>query len=146
LVEHCLEHQKKISIEEILNISTLAKEFGILSNKILRHVAKHFQEIKSMTPNQLSLFTMIYTSDEMRAAFEINREGSQLEKLEFYLIKNLELFNPTEFAMICNTIRPDRSDQNAIKFDQLLENASSNVMSWFSGDDLTSLVDIQNIA
>ena len=70
-----------------------------------------------MTPNQLSLFTMIYTSDEMQAAFEINKEGSQLEKLEFYLNKNLELFNPTEFSMICNTISPDRNDPNAIKFD-----------------------------
>jgi hypothetical protein len=60
---------------------------------------------------------MIYTSDEMQAAFEINNEGSQLEKLEFYLIKNLELFNATEFAMICNTISADRSDPSAIKFD-----------------------------
>jgi len=51
-----------------------------------------------------------------------------LEKLEFYLNKNLELFNSTEFAMICNTISPDRSDPKAIKFDQLLENASPNVM------------------
>lgn len=69
------------------------KEFGLLSNKILRHVAKHFNEIKTMTPAQLSLFTLIYTSDEMRAAFEINKEGTHLEKLEFYLVKNIELFN-----------------------------------------------------
>jgi hypothetical protein len=76
LVEHCLEHSKKTSIDEILQIATLTKEFGLLSNKILRHVAKHFHEIKTMTPNQLSLFTMVYTSDEMRAAFEINKEGT----------------------------------------------------------------------
>lgn len=53
----------------------------------------------------------------MQGAFEINKEGSQLEKLEFYLTKNLELFNPTEFSMICNTISPDRNDPKAIKFD-----------------------------
>ena len=69
-----------------------------------------------------------------------------MEKLEFYLNKNLELFNSTEFAMICNTISSDRSDPKAIKFDQLLENASSNVMSWLSSEELTSLTDIQNIA
>jgi len=51
LVEHCLEHHKQTGIDEILNIATQAKEFGILSNKILRHVAKHFSEIKTMTPN-----------------------------------------------------------------------------------------------
>jgi hypothetical protein len=85
---------------------------------------------------------MVYTSDEMQAAFEINKEGSQLEKLEFYLNKNLELFHPSEFAMICNTISVDRTNPNAIKFDQLLENASSNVMSWLSGDELTNLSEI----
>ena len=51
LLEHCLDHHKKTSIDEILTVATLAKEFGILSNKILRHVAKHFSEVKHMTPN-----------------------------------------------------------------------------------------------
>lgn len=72
MLENSLEHNKKTSLDEILSSASLAKEFGILSNKILRHVAKQFTEIKNMTPNQISLFTMIYTSDEMQAAFEIN--------------------------------------------------------------------------
>lgn len=78
----------------------------------------------------------------MQTAFEINKEGSQLEKLEFYLIKNLELFHPSEFAMICNTITPSRSHPRAIKFDQLLENSCTNVISWLSSDELTSLTDL----
>ena len=52
---------------------------------------------------------MIYTSQEMQSAFEINEEGHHLEKLEFFLLKNLELFNPSEFALICNTISEDRT-------------------------------------
>jgi hypothetical protein len=48
--------------------------------------------------------------------------------------------------MICNTISLDPFQPNAIKFDSLLENASSNVLSWISGDELTNLTDIINIA
>lgn len=48
--------------------------------------------------------------------------------------------------MICNTISLDPFLPNAIKFDSLLENASSNVLSWISGDELTNLTDIINIA
>jgi hypothetical protein len=98
-----------------------------------------------MTPAQLSLFTLIYTSDEMRAAFEINKEGTHLEKLEFYLVKNIDLFNVQEFSLICNTIQAEINNNDSIKFDTLLENRSSNVISWLSNDDITSVKDLIHI-
>ena len=92
------------------------KAFGMLSNKILRVVAGHFSEIKNMTSSQLSLYTVIYCSQEMQRAISINPSGkNNLEKLEFILIKNLETFNSHEFATICNVI-----SNNSIVFDQFL--------------------------
>jgi len=70
----------------VLDIATHMKEFGMLSNKVLRHVAKHFSHISTMTTGQLSLFTMIYCSQEMQQAIAINPEGkNHIEKLEFVL-------------------------------------------------------------
>ena len=73
----------------------------MLSNTILRLVAQQMDKANKMTPNQLSLFAMILTSEEMRSVIDL--QSSQLDVLEESLIKNLELFNSSELAMVCNT-------------------------------------------
>jgi len=66
LVENALDHSKsKQNVDIVLDIATHMKEFGMLSNKVLRHIAQHLAHISTMTTGQLSLFTMIYCSQEM---------------------------------------------------------------------------------
>jgi len=70
----------------------------------------------------------------MQQAIAINPEGSNhLEKLEFVLIKNLELMNHHEFAMICNCI-----SNKQVVFDQFLSNAGDLVFGWLSSDAITN--------
>ena len=45
----------------------------MLNNKVLRLVASHITRLDQMTPDQLSLFAMIYTSNEMLSAESIDR-------------------------------------------------------------------------
>ena len=50
LVENALDHSKsESSFDIVIDIATHMKEFGMLSNKVLRHVAKHFSHVASMT-------------------------------------------------------------------------------------------------
>ena len=58
-----------------------------------------------MTPHQLSLFAMIYKSDEMKGAIDITAQDS--EKLEKALVSRISEFSASEFSMICNTVRED---------------------------------------
>ena len=52
----------------------------MLSNTILRLVAQQMDVANKMTPNQLSLFAMILTSEEMRSVIDL--QSSQLDVLE----------------------------------------------------------------
>jgi hypothetical protein len=45
---------------------------------------------------------MIYTSSEMKSV--INIEQSNVETLQFYLVRNFELFNISEFSLVCNSM------------------------------------------
>ena len=56
------------------------------------------------------------------------------------MLKNLELFNVHEFALICNPVSNDLAT-----FDQLLTNAGDVVMGWMGNNDFTNIEDLVQI-
>jgi len=66
LEESIPEKTKVEEIDEVLEVVTIMKEHGVLTNKVLRSVASLIKNLKNMTTSQLTLFTQIYTSEEMQ--------------------------------------------------------------------------------
>ena len=71
LTEKILQQEKSVDIDTLFQVATYLKQFGMLSNSILRLVAQQMDKANKMTPNQLSLFAMILLSDEMRSVIEL---------------------------------------------------------------------------
>lgn len=64
LMDKTLE-QDVATVEELLSTATHMKEFGSLSNKMLRKLASHLPRASKMEANTLSMFSMVIHSDEM---------------------------------------------------------------------------------
>ena len=101
MVERALQEGDQ-NVDDVLDIATMMKDVGILSNKILKQVQLSIAKAKHLTSQQLALFTMIYASPEMSEAMALSQ--SRNDTLEQMLIKNLENFNSLEFSMVCDAI------------------------------------------
>ena len=72
LVEAALDG-KHANLDITLDVATHMKEFGLLSNRVLRHLSEYSSLVHKMTTSQLTLFTMIYASEEMRDAIILGK-------------------------------------------------------------------------
>ena len=71
----------------------------MLNNKVLRLVASHITRLDQMTPDQLSLFAMIYTSNEMLSAENIDR--AKLDTLAKALLQRVQEFDAEDYGRVC---------------------------------------------
>jgi hypothetical protein len=55
-----------------MQVTSQLKSYGLLSNNVLRIVADLKPKVKKMGPEELALFTMIFTSPEMRTAVTVD--------------------------------------------------------------------------
>jgi hypothetical protein len=129
LTENALKTHKALDIDTLFGVVTYLKQFGMLTNPVLRQVSTHIDNMQAMTPNQLSLFAMILTSEEMKGAIDVT--PAHLEKLENTLVSRLPEFDASEFSMICNTVRDSSSN-----LDQFLVQAESQVKQWLQQNQL----------
>lgn len=71
LMDKSLDNQN-IDLESILSSSTHMKEFGLLSNKMLRKVASYLPQASQMTTSTLAMYSMILYSSDMQNACSIS--------------------------------------------------------------------------
>lgn len=90
-------------------------------------VAAHISNIDQMTPNRLSLFAMIYTSDEMLSAENIDQ--AKLDMLGDTLLKKCAEFDPEEYGMVCTV---------AHHFPEFLYKTMAHAQEILSQDDITT--------
>lgn len=99
-----LVKSKNISVDSILELTSILKAGDLQSNRIMRLVNQLlFPQLKTMTTQQLSIFASIYVSLPMQAAIDIFEQG-RFDSIRKALKANLSLFNQTEFSQICNAV------------------------------------------
>lgn len=77
--------------------------------------------MKNLNTYHLSLLAMIYNSDEMRGAISLDK--GMLKSLEYYHINSINSFKPSQFAMVCNSLR-----QQDTHFHEFLTKAQEKVV------------------
>ena len=116
---------------------------GFISNAVMREVSSFAEKLDTMNKEDLALFAIVYSSNEMGQAVD---RSKRMEVLEQTLIQNFETFNAQMLAALCNNILFTNDPEN-VNFAHLLSNkrVRNRVKAWVQNNSFASMEQLINV-